>query len=69
MNIFVRELVRDQVEAEPDQTSTKLVVEDNVGEGIHVHWRNIRLEMSIEDYQHFHNNMASALKKIEDGNY
>jgi hypothetical protein len=67
MNVFVREIATDTVEAQPDQSPTKLVVEDNVGEAVHVHWRNVRLEMTIEDFLTFAENVATANEVLMNG--
>ena len=61
MNVFVQPLAEQSVDSAPDLRSTDLVVEDNVGEGIHVHFRNVRLEMSIDDFETF----ADAVDEAE----
>lgn len=53
MNIFVQSLAEQSVNSAPDLRSTDLVIEDNVGEAIHIHLRNMRLEMSIADFETF----------------
>lgn len=67
MNVFVRELSRASLDSSPDRSPTKFVVEDNVGEGIHVHYRNVRFEMSIDDYRTFANELAAATEEIDRG--
>ena len=69
VNIFVRELAQDDISASPDLAPTKLSVEDNVGESIHVHWRNLRMEMSIKDYQKFASEVTAAAETLDNGNY
>lgn len=69
MNIFIRELASGSVEDTPDIASSKLIVEDNIGESVHVHWRNIRFEMSIEDYCDFAEKISNAKKSLKNGNY
>ena len=69
MNIFIRELASENVEDTPDIASSKLIVEDNIGESVHVHWRNVRFEMSVEDYCTFAEKISNAKKNLEDGNY
>ncbi|TYL36420.1 hypothetical protein CV102_22610 [Natronococcus pandeyae] len=66
MNIFVEKLASGDV---PPLThhEQKLIVEDNIGEGIHVHFRNVRLEMSIEDYLVFSEEVAAAAEVFNDG--
>jgi hypothetical protein len=69
MNIFIRELASGKVSDQPDIASSKLIVEDNIGESIHVHWRNVRFEMSINDYYKFANEINSAKTNLKNGNY
>lgn len=69
MNIFIRELAGTQIDEKPDLASSKLVVEDNIGESIHIHWRNFRIEMSIQDFQTFSQNITKAKEEIENGDY
>lgn len=69
MNIFIRELASEKVKDTPDIASTKLIVEDNIGESVHIHWRNIRFEMSVDDYCTFAKRISSAKESLENGNY
>lgn len=69
MNVFVYELARGKTSKIPASSPEKLVVEDNIGEGIHIHWRNIRLDMSIKDFETFAKNIELSLKEIDDGDY
>ena len=57
MNVFVYELARGIIQETPDIGLKKLTVEDNIGEGIHIHFRNIRLDMSIKDFNAFAENI------------
>lgn len=67
MNIFVQRLSRASVSTSPDLRPTDLVVEDNVGEGVHLHLRNTRLEMSIDDFETFAAAVVEAHTELEDG--
>ncbi|MBN2590858.1 MAG: glycosyltransferase [Sedimentisphaerales bacterium] len=49
-NIAVIVLKTEQIEAQPKLCSTRLQIEDNIGEAIHIHWRNLRLDFSIRDF-------------------
>lgn len=69
MNVFVYTLARGRTSKTPDLSSEKLVVEDNIGEGIHIHWRNIRLEMTIEDFEIFAEEIRKSLVEIENGDH
>lgn len=68
MNIFVNLLASDQVDPEPRIAATKFDVEDNVGESVHIHLRNLRLEMSIDDFERFTDNLVAARKELDNGN-
>jgi Cu2+-containing amine oxidase len=67
MNVFVQELARQSISAKPDESPKKLVVEDNIGEGVHIHHRNVRLEMSIDDFQQLAKTMEIAAEKVKNG--
>jgi len=69
MNVFIRQLAREEIPREPDCSSSKLAVEDNVGESIHIHLRNCRLEFSIEDYLEFARCVEMAQRRLDDGDY
>ncbi|MFP8890027.1 hypothetical protein ACLI4U_09665 [Natrialbaceae archaeon A-CW2] len=66
MNVFVRELSnKDFPPLEHHQT--KLVVEDNVGESIHIHIRDFRLEMTIDDFIMFAKELEGAKEELNNG--
>lgn len=67
-NVFVTELAKSSVPAKSDISPEKFVVEDNVGEAIHVHLRNLRLEMSVRDYLSFAEACERALVEAGHGN-
>ncbi|MFD1562843.1 hypothetical protein ACFR99_04695 [Haloarchaeobius amylolyticus] len=67
MNVFIQMLASDSVDPTPDIVPTKFVVEDNIGEGIHVHLRNTRIEMSIDDFETFTENVTAAQKQLNHG--
>lgn len=67
MNIFIQELATDRLPSAPDLSPAKLVVEDNVGESVHVHVRNVRLEMSIDDFEAFADHVVAAGQALRDG--
>ena len=68
MNIFVQELAKTTLDPAPELRPRALVVEDNVGESVHIHLRNLRLEMSIDDFDTFADEIATARSQIDDGN-
>jgi Cu2+-containing amine oxidase len=51
MNILVNELC--SVHLNPLQSHEQIKIEDNVGESIHIHIGNYRLEMSIQEFLNF----------------
>jgi hypothetical protein len=69
MNIFVRDLKRKRIDPEPDLVSDKLAIEDNIGESIHIHWRNLRLDMTVKDYELFATEIMKASEELENGDY
>jgi hypothetical protein len=69
MNVFSYLLADDRVDPTPDLAPTKCAIEDNVGEGIHIHLRNLRLDMSVNDFETFAKNIQKAKEELENGNY
>lgn len=67
MNIFIQMLASDSVPAAPDINARKFDIEDNVGEAVHIHLRNVRLEMSIADYECFADQLVAAREELDDG--
>lgn len=67
MNVFSYELAEGEVDPAPDLDSRKFVVDDNVGEAVHVHYRNVRFEFSVEDFRQFAEGCEAALEVIGDG--
>lgn len=65
MNVFAYPLIRDEVPPSPELTPTKFVVDDNIGEAVHVHLRNFRLEMSVDDFETFAENMEAAEEALD----
>ena len=52
------------VDAMPDMQSTRLQIEENVGEDIHIHYRNMRLEFSINEFIVFADAVTEALTRL-----
>ncbi|WP_181687170.1 hypothetical protein [Halorhabdus salina] len=69
MNVLVFELAKTENAGLDLISRDEIIVEDNVGEGVHVHWRNIRVEMSIDDFGTFTEELTTALRRLDDGNY
>lgn len=68
MNVFIYELAGEEVAPAPEITPRKFVVEDNVGESIHIHLRNFRLELSVEEFDTFADNLVTARNRMSNGN-
>lgn len=48
----------------PKLCASRLQIEDNIGEGIHIHYRNFRLDFSIRDFYVFADACEKALKEL-----
>lgn len=67
MNVFSYVLAEDDIEPEPEYNSG-FVVDDNIGEGIHIHYRNVRIEFSIDDFLRFGEECEQAMEEFDNGN-
>jgi len=67
MNIFSYILAKKEIEPKPDLASRKFVIDDNIGEAIHIHYRNTRIEFSVEDYLKFADEITTAQEELRDG--
>lgn len=65
MNIFVYELAEGELPT--GSANDRLVVEDNVGEAIHLHYRDFRLDMTIDDFRTFASELQQAKSELTDG--
>lgn len=68
VNIFVENLSVGSP-GELDHHEGKLVVEDNVGEAIHIHYRDVRLEMSIDEFLLFATEIENAAEVFKNGDH
>lgn len=66
MNVFSYVLAEGDIDAEPAHDSG-FVVDDNIGEGVHVHYRDVRLEFSIDDYLTFGEECEHAVERLQHG--
>ena len=62
MNIFVRLLSEKKIS--PPKRN-KVVIEDNVGESIHIHISDVRLEMSVNEFLEFSNKLLNEVEEWE----
>lgn len=67
MNIFVHNLGKSFVDESPDLLADRFVIEDNVGEAIHVHYRNLRIDFSVDEYRTFADKLSEAREKLDNG--
>jgi hypothetical protein len=44
---------------------TRLDIEDNIGEGIHLHYRNFRLDYTIKDFLSFASAVEQSLQMLQ----
>jgi len=65
MNPFVLKLSEGKISKSPQKSPEKFVIEDNIGENIHIHYRNTRFEMTIEEYRNFATSVIEAKEEIE----
>jgi len=68
MNVFIYDLAEGDIPERPALDPDKFVVEDNVGEAIHVHYRATRIEYSIEDFLRLAEACEDASEVLTDGN-
>lgn len=50
MNVFSYKLAEGDLPNKPDRHPTKLTIDDNIGESIHIHYRNTRIELSVREF-------------------
>lgn len=66
MNVFVQELARSEYKSAGDRSWSDIVVEDNVGEGIHIHFWSVRLETSLDDFDRMVEEFNNAARELEE---
>ena len=65
MGQIFKELARRTVKSNCDLFTDRFVVELNVGEGIHIHFRNLRFEFTLEEFNQFCDVMTEAKANLE----
>lgn len=68
MNIFVYNLSKTLIDASPELLAERFVIEDNVGEAIHLHYRNLRIDFTVDEYMEFADQLHKARVELENGN-
>lgn len=66
MNVFSYVLAEGGVDDSPD-FSSGFVVDDNIGEAVHVHYRNLRVEFSVDDFLQFASECEDAAEVLSRG--
>jgi len=67
MNVFTYSIAEGDIPKEPELDGDKFVVEDNVGEAIHVHYRTTRLEYSVKDFIRVVKECQRATEVLQNG--
>jgi len=63
-NIGVIALSHAEISPTPFFCNTRLQIEDNIGEAIHIHWRNIRLDFTMRDFLSLSQQFKTALAAL-----
>lgn len=67
MNVFTYVLAEGDIDEKPALDAEKFVVDDNVGEAVHVHYRTTRLEYSVDDFIQFADECEIASEVLQNG--
>ena len=59
-------LAQRHVDSAPSLYNTRLQIEENVGEDIHIHFRNLRLEFTKEEFRDFGSAVKEAYDRMEE---
>ena len=59
-NVLVYELAVEEIAESPQIHPSLFCLEDNIGESIHLHYRNTRLDFTVEDFKEFAETLESA---------
>ena len=49
-----------------NENNTRLQIEENVGEDIHIHFRNLRFEFTKDEFKEFASAVTEAQTRIEE---
>lgn len=66
MSIFRYELAEEDVNPLPEVIRSQFTIIDSVGEAIHVHLRNLRINFSIDEFETFAHTVEQAQQKIDE---
>ena len=59
-------LAQREIAPTPNLQKTRLQIEENVGEDIHIHYRNLRFEMTQDEFKQFAESIIEAYKRLKD---
>ena len=66
-NLFVQTLVKEKISSKTDYHPDEIFIEDNVGESIHIHIRNLRFEFTIQDFRQLSEELQLAKEELNHG--
>ena len=69
MNVFVEELAKAWIKRGDDRLGYNVVIEDNVGECIHIHIWQLRIDLTVRDFQTFAGNIIQAKELLSHGHH
>ena len=69
MNVFVEELAKAQIKRGNGGSGYTVVIEDNVGECIHIHIWQLRIDLTVRDFQTFAENVIQAKELLSHGHH
>ena len=67
MNVFRYSLAEGEIDEKPELDADTFIVDDNIGEAVHIHYRATRLEFSIEDFIRFAKECEDAMEVLQNG--
>lgn len=67
MNVFTYVLAEGEIDEKPELEADTFVVDDNVGEAVHIHYRATRFEYSIDDFVRFAEECEAAREVLQRG--
>ncbi len=67
MGRIIRMLAKSSVKKKCDLLATRLISEDNKGESFHIHFRNMRLELSEEEFRTLCEHLIRSYDAHRDG--
>ena len=65
MNVFRYVLSKTNISSSPALARSKFVVDDTIGESVHIHYRNLRLAFEAAEYDRFADGVEEAVTRLE----